>query len=80
MIHRDWNFRGNELQMLEKWGASIGATFLCCEIRKRHIPRNHGSLLQPRLPVTVHYSDKIANLALQGIKPNALEGDRPYWL
>lgn len=145
VIHRDGQFRGKELQLLEKWGATIGATFLCCEIRKRHIPRiyryragraiqarkgdclilndreaflvstpppfttatpqplhlvrygdwtieeaiesvlalsclHHGSLLQPRLPVTVHYSDKIAYLALKGIKPNALEGDRPYWL
>lgn len=145
VIHRDGQFRGKELQVLEKWGATIGATFLCCEIRKRHIPRiyryragraiqarkgdclilndreaflvstpppfaaatpqplhlvrygewkieeaiesvlalsclHHGSLLQPRLPVTVHYSDKIAYLALRGIKPNMLEGDRPYWL
>lgn len=145
VIHRDGNFRGSELQTLEDWGVSIGATFLCCEIRKRHIPRiyryrdgralqarkgdclilndreaflvstpppfasatpqplhlvrygawsieeaiesvlalsclHHGSILQPRLPVTVHYSDKIAYLALQGIKPNSLEGDRPYWL
>ena len=145
VIHRDGIFRGEELQTLERWAAAIGATFLCCEIRKRHIPRiyrfrggralqaqkgdclilndreaflvstpppfssatpqplhlvrhgewtieqaiesvlalsylHHGSLLQPRLPVTVHYSDKIAYLALRGIKPHTLEGNRPYWL
>lgn len=145
VVHRDGIFRGEELPTLQTWAAAIGATFLCCEIRKRHIPRiyrfrgrralqaqkgdclilndreaflvstpppfpsatpqplhlvrygewtieqaiesvlalsclHHGSLLQPRLPVTVHYSDRIAYLALRGIKPNALEGNRPYWL
>ncbi|MFW9890486.1 MAG: Piwi domain-containing protein, partial [Candidatus Thorarchaeota archaeon] len=38
-----------------------------------------GSTIPPRLPVTVHYSDKIAGLALKGVKPKNLEGDRPYW-
>ena len=41
---------------------------------------HYGSLRPPRLPVTTHYSDKIAYLALQGIKPKNLEGDVPYWL
>ena len=52
VLHRDGNFRGNELGALEQWGASIGATFLCCEIRKRHIPRIYryrdGRALQAR--------------------------------
>jgi hypothetical protein len=39
-----------------------------------------GSLRPPRLPVTIHYSDEIAYLALQGIKPKQLEGSVPYWL
>jgi argonaute-like protein implicated in RNA metabolism and viral defense len=39
-----------------------------------------GSLKPPRLPVTIHYSDEIAYLALQGIKPKNLEGSIPYWL
>ncbi len=39
-----------------------------------------GSLRLPRLPVTIHYSDEIAYLALQGIKPKNLEGSVPYWL
>lgn len=39
-----------------------------------------GSLKSPRLPVTIHYSDEIAYLALQGIKPKHLEGRIPYWL
>jgi hypothetical protein len=41
---------------------------------------HYGSLRPPRLPVTTHYSDRIAYLALQGIKPKNLEGDIPYWL
>lgn len=41
---------------------------------------HYGSVNPPRLPVTVHYSDKIAGLALRGVKPKALIGDRPYWL
>jgi Piwi domain len=41
---------------------------------------HYGSLLSPRLPVTLHFSDKIAYLALQGIKPKDLEGDVPFWL
>jgi argonaute-like protein implicated in RNA metabolism and viral defense len=41
---------------------------------------HYGSTRQPRLPVTVHYSDEIAGLALKGIKPKELTGNRPYWL
>lgn len=41
---------------------------------------HYGSLRQPRLPVTIHYSDKIAYLALRGIKPKDLEGSQLFWL
>jgi hypothetical protein len=41
---------------------------------------HYGSLHPPRLPVTIHYSDKIAYLVLRGIKPKNLEGDIPFWL
>lgn len=41
---------------------------------------HYGSLRTPRLPVTIHYSDEIAYLALKGIKPKALEGNIPFWL
>lgn len=41
---------------------------------------HYGSLRSPRLPVTIHYSDKIAYLALRGIKPKNLEGTNPFWL
>jgi len=41
---------------------------------------HYGSLRTPRLPVTIHYSDEIAYLALKGIKPKALEGTLPFWL
>lgn len=41
---------------------------------------HYGSLRPPRLPVTIHYSDKIAYLALRGIKPKSLEGNIPFWL
>ncbi len=39
-----------------------------------------GSTLPPRLPVTIHYSDKIGYLVLRGIKPRQLEGSIPFWL
>jgi len=39
-----------------------------------------GSKLAPRLPVTVHFADQIADFALKGIKPKSLEGTLPYWL
>ncbi|MFQ5950864.1 MAG: Piwi domain-containing protein [Candidatus Geothermarchaeales archaeon] len=41
---------------------------------------HYGSLRPPRLPVTIHYSDRIAYLALRGIKPKDLEGTIPFWL
>jgi len=41
---------------------------------------HYGSLRPPRAPVTIHYSDKIAYLALRGIKPKELEGSVPFWL
>lgn len=41
---------------------------------------HYGSLRPPRLPVTLHYSDRIAYLALKGIKPKDLEGNIPFWL
>lgn len=41
---------------------------------------HYGSLRPPRLPVTIHYSDRIAYLALRGIKPKNLEGEIPFWL
>lgn len=41
---------------------------------------HYGSVREPRLPVTIHYSDKIAEFALLGIKPKDLEGDMPFWL
>jgi len=41
---------------------------------------HYGSLRAPRLPVTIHYSDKIGYLALKGIKPKNLEGNIPFWL
>jgi len=41
---------------------------------------HYGSTRQPRLPVTIHYSNKIAGLALNGVKPRELVGSRLYWL
>ena len=41
---------------------------------------HYGSLRQPKLPVTIHYSDRIGYLALRGIKPKDLEGNIPFWL
>lgn len=41
---------------------------------------HHGSLLPPRLPVTIHYSDRIGYLALHGVKPRNLEGSIPFWM
>jgi len=41
---------------------------------------HYGSLRPPRLPVTIHYSDRIGYLALRGIKPKSLEGTTPFWL
>ena len=41
---------------------------------------HYGSVRPPRLPVTIHYSDRIAGLALKGIKQKNLEGNVPFWL
>jgi Piwi domain len=41
---------------------------------------HYGSLRPPRLPITIHYSDEIAYLALKGIKPKEMEGTLPFWL
>ena len=41
---------------------------------------HYGSLRAPKLPVTLHYSDKIAGMILDGIKPDSLTGTNPYWL
>jgi len=41
---------------------------------------HYGSLKAPKLPVSIHYSDKIAYLALRGVKPKKVEGNRPFWL
>ena len=41
---------------------------------------HYGSVRPPRLPVTIHYSDKIAKLLLNGIRPPRPEGTKPYWL
>lgn len=41
---------------------------------------HYGSLRTPRLPITIHYSDEIAYLALKGIRPKELEGTLPFWL
>ena len=41
---------------------------------------HYGSLRPPRLPVTIQYSDKIASMALRGMKPKDLEGAIPFWL
>jgi len=41
---------------------------------------HYGSLCPPKLPVTVHSADRIAYLALRGIRPKDPEGDVPYWL
>lgn len=41
---------------------------------------HYGSVFPPRLPVTIHYSDQLAALAVKGIKPKNLVGDIPYWL
>ena len=40
----------------------------------------YGSLRPPRLPVDIHYADRIAYLLLRGIKPRELAGSNPYWL
>jgi len=41
---------------------------------------HHGALKEPRLPVPLYGSDRIAYRRLQGISPRALDGDRQFWL
>ncbi len=41
---------------------------------------HYGSLHPPKLPITIYYSDIIANLAINGIKPKNMTGNIPYWL
>ena len=41
---------------------------------------HYGSVQPPRLPVTLHYSDNIAKLLMDGIQPPQPEGQKPYWL
>jgi hypothetical protein len=41
---------------------------------------HHGSLNEPRLPIPLFGSDRIAYRRLQGIYPGVLEGDRQFWL
>ena len=41
---------------------------------------HHGALKEPRLPVPLYGSDRIAYRRLQGIIPNSLNGDRQFWL
>jgi Piwi domain len=41
---------------------------------------HHGSLKDPRLPIPLFGSDRIAYRRLQGIYPGELEGDKQYWL
>lgn len=41
---------------------------------------HYGSLRPPRLPISLHYSDEIAGLILEGIKPKDPEGTLPFWL
>lgn len=41
---------------------------------------HHGALKEPRLPMPLYGSDRMAYLRLQGIRPSALDGDRQFWL
>lgn len=41
---------------------------------------HHGSVRPPRLPVTLHYSDSVAEQIQKGIRPPERKGTRPYWL
>ncbi len=41
---------------------------------------HYGSSILPRLPVTIHYANKIANMLLKGVKPKNLKGKDLYWL
>lgn len=41
---------------------------------------HHGALKEPRLPMPLYGSDRMAYLRLQGIRPSQMEGDRQFWL
>ena len=41
---------------------------------------HYGSIRLPRLPVTIHYADKICSMAAKGLKPETLDGATPFWL
>lgn len=41
---------------------------------------HHGSVRPPRLPVSLHYSDSVANRLQDGIRPPSQKGTMPYWL
>lgn len=41
---------------------------------------HHGALKEPRLPMPLYGSDRMAYLRLQGIRPTVMEGDRQFWL
>ncbi len=41
---------------------------------------HYGSILMPRLPVTLHFSDRIGYLLLRGVRPTNSEGSDPWWI
>ena len=41
---------------------------------------HYGSIRRPRLPVTIHYADKICSMAAKGLKPDTHDGATPFWL
>lgn len=41
---------------------------------------HYGSVKRPKLPVTIHYSDRIGYLALRGVKPAGGQSTDMYWL
>ncbi len=41
---------------------------------------HHGALKEPRLPMPLYGSDRMAYLRLQGIRPSLLEGEKQFWL
>jgi len=41
---------------------------------------DYGSLKPPKIPITIHYSDKISHYALKGVLPKNTEGNIPFWL
>ena len=40
---------------------------------------HYGSIRCPRLPVTIHYADKICSMAAKGLKPESRDGTIPFW-